>query len=181
MYLLQFDGLFRGMIEYGGNSLEAGFMSYGWVIYKDGILIARGLGVFARGKCANANIAEYLALIEGLDALYDMGVSDQEIEVRGDAKSVIEQMDGSARVSSAPTLILYQSALSLSQRFEKLDWCWVPREGNRAADSLTRQAIRRMHDNSATYQKLLRKLDKASSSDEILSVLDLRVFQTAHS
>lgn len=177
MYLLQFDGLFRGMVEYGGNSPEAGFMSYGWLIYKDGQLIARGLGVFARGKCANANIAEYLALIEGLDALAAMRVRYDPVEIRGDAKSVINQMDGSARVTSAPTLSLYQRAIDLAQYFDKLRWCWVPREDNRAADLLTRQAIRRMHD-SAHYQKLLRNLDAGEAgSEEILPVIDLRVFQ----
>ncbi len=180
MYLLQFDGTFRDLAEYGGNSLQAGFMGYGWLIFKDEQLVARGMGVFACGECANANIAEYIALIEGLDALCDMGVREEPIEIRGDAKSVINQMDSSARVCSAPTRNMHQRALELSQQFKQLHWCWVPREGNRAADSLTRQAMRRMH-SSSYYQKFLDALNaEEARSAELLPVLDLRVFQPAH-
>ena len=179
MYLLQFDGSFRDMAEYGGHLHHAGFMSYGWLISKNGKLVARGMGVFACAEYANANIAEYIALIEGLDALFDMGVRDRAIEIRGDAKSVIDQMENAAHVSSAPTLKLYRRARELSLQFERLSWRWVPRENNRAADSLTRQAIRRMH-NSDYYQNFLGKLNTGSSgSGELLSMLDLRVFQPA--
>lgn len=179
MYLLQFDGLFRDMCEYGGSSLHAGFMSYGWLISKNGQLVAQGWGVFARGKCANSNIAEYIALIEGLDALLDMGVCNEPVEIRGDAKSVINQMEGSARVSSDSTRSLYQRAMQLSLRFGRLCWCWVPRQHNRAADLLTRQAIRRMHAGEY-YHQFLGRLDTGQfGSDKLLSILDLRVFQYA--
>jgi ribonuclease HI len=174
MYLLQFDGLFRDLSEYGGNSLQAGFMSYGWLIYKNEQTVARGLGVVARGKYANSNIAEYIALIEGLDALLAMGVHHEPIEVRGDAKSVINQMEGLARVSSAPTRILHQRAMGLSLHFRQLCWCWVPRCNNRAADSLTRQAIRRMH-SGEHYHKIIDTLK--GESTKFLPVIDLRVFQ----
>jgi ribonuclease HI len=179
MYLLQFDGSFRNIAEYGGNLYHAGFMGYGWLISKDGKLVARGMGVFACAEYATAHIAEYIALIEGLDALFDMGVRDRAIEIRGDAKSVIDQMESAACISSAPTLLLHERARKLSLQFEQLSWCWVPRENNRAADSLTRQAIRRMH-SSDYYQKFLGKLNtKSSQSGELLSMLDLRVFQPA--
>lgn len=181
MYLLQFDGSFRDMAEYGGNAHQAGFMGFGWLIFKNEQLVARGMGVFACAECANASIAEYLALIEGLDALCDMGVRDEAIEVRGDAKSVISQMDDSSRVCSAPTLSQYQRAKEITRQFKQLSWSWVPREANRAADSLTRQALRRMH-SSNHYQKLLDKLDSVSDaprSTELVPVIDLRVFQPA--
>lgn len=179
MVVLQFDGSFRDMAEYGGSLQHAGFISYGWLIFKDEKLVARGMGVFACAEYTNANLAEYIALLEGLDALLVMGLRCQEIEIRGDAKSVIDQMNRDARISSAPTLKLHQRAQEFALQFEQLSWCWVPRESNRAADSLTRQAIRRMH-SSNYYQKFLGKLNAGSSKPgELLSMLDLRVFQPA--
>ena len=67
-------------------------MCYGWLISKGGQVIARGHGGFARGQATNYNIAEYLALIEGMDALLDMGIREELVMVIGDAKSVIDPM-----------------------------------------------------------------------------------------
>ena len=91
MYTLQFDGLFKPV--QGANPVDqAGFMCYGWLIWKDHKVIARGHGGVARGQAATSNTAEYMALIEGLDALQDMGVCEQPVTVIGDARSVIDQM-----------------------------------------------------------------------------------------
>ena len=55
-------------------------------------------------KCtAGSNAAEYLALIEGLEALEDLRIGNEPVEVRGDAKCVIDQMLGHAAVSSPLT------------------------------------------------------------------------------
>lgn len=88
-------------------------------------------------------------------------------------------MEGLARVTSQPTRSLYQRAMGLALRFERLRWRWVPRQNNRAADLLTRQAIRRMH-NGEYYRQFLGSLDVGQAgSGKLLSILDLRVFQSA--
>jgi ribonuclease HI len=114
--------------------------------------------------------------IEGLDVLLDMQVSNEPIEIRGDAKSVINQMEGYGGVSSGSTRSLYQRAMHLSLRFNRLRGRWVPRGDNRAADALTRQAIRCMHAGKH-YHKILDTL--GTESAKLLSVLDLRVYSNS--
>ena len=63
-YTLKFDGLFREETTGKFKNTRAGFISYGWLIYKGEQLIARGFGVFALDKYAASNVAEYIALID---------------------------------------------------------------------------------------------------------------------
>jgi len=118
MYALRFDGLFRSIQNPAGpTDAKAGIMCYGWLIFKQDRLIAKGHGAFADGENATSNVAEYLALIEGLEALLDLGVRDELVKVTGDAKCVIEQLLGVARVNSARIRPLYRKASRLTKRF----------------------------------------------------------------
>ncbi len=96
VYRLSFDGLFRGSKEIA----LAGFMCYGWVLHKYDQVMAKGYGVAARGTDATSNIAEYLALIDGLQTLVDLGVRHDPVHVIGDAKVVINQMRGRSRITT---------------------------------------------------------------------------------
>ncbi len=68
MLELEFDGLFRP----SPVSPTAGIMCVGWLVRSGGNILAKGYAVIARGTDATSNIAEYLAMIEGLQALIDM-------------------------------------------------------------------------------------------------------------
>lgn len=178
MYTLQFDGLFKP--AQGTNPVkQAGFMCYGWLIWKNHKVIARGHGGVARGQAATSNTAEYLALIEGLDALRDMGVTEQPVTVIGDARSVIDQMQQLSEVSSAGTRLLYLRARSISIKFTQLRWAWTPRENNRAADALTRRALRQIHRDEKNYQAAVDFIDRQARSKRLLPLVDLRVYQPA--
>jgi ribonuclease HI len=144
MYQLDFDGLFKKDEFADHHFLRPGFMAYGWIIFRNGNLIARGHGVFAQRDHAASNLAEYLALIEGLEALVDLKVRDEPLLVRGDAKCVIDQMSDRSSVTSMPTLRLYRRAMRLSQHFTHLTWEWIPRNENRLADLLSRHAFKIM-------------------------------------
>ena len=175
MVTLQFDGQFH---EYGNdeaNLARAGLMGYGWLIYKDHHQIARGWGAFAQGKNAASNIAEYLALIEGLEALLEMNIQNEEVEVRGDARSVIEQMAGLAPVHSQNTLPLFKQARRLAGHYARLQWVWIPRSSNKSADFLSRKAIRQMHILPGAYRSALGAIVPGLS--KLLPVIDLRVYQ----
>jgi ribonuclease HI len=178
LYILQFDGLYREIPEHSGNGAHAGFMSYGWLIFKQEKFIARGLGVFARRNYAGSNIAEYLALIEGLDALADMKVEDAPIEIQGDAKCVLDQMAGLANVTSQSTRGLHQRAVKLTRPFAHLEWQWIPRRKNQAADKLSRQAIGHMWSIPGSYLGVLEAFTKPLNNRgaRLWPVLDLRVF-----
>jgi len=79
-------------------------------------------------------VAEYLALIEGLETLADLRITNKPIEIRGDAKCVIDQMSGFASVSSPLTRTFHNRTRKISKRFKSLTWVWVPRRENQHAD-----------------------------------------------
>lgn len=181
MFTLRFDGLFRGIHD--ENETKAGFMCIGWVILKDDLLMAQGHGVFLRGRDASSNVAEYLALIEGLDALLDLGVENDKIKVFGDAKSVIDQMRGQSAVNSEHIWPLYMRARSLANQFPRLHWVWMPRKHNKAADWLTRRAMKQIRHDEEVYQAAVQAITTRSGrvrrSNKLLSLIDLRIYQPA--
>jgi ribonuclease HI len=181
MYTLRFDGIFWGIPGNERPEITAGFMGYGWLIFHRGTLIAKGHGVFARGKDANSSIAEYLALIEGLEAMLDMGIITESVEVTGDAKGIIDQMLGRSSVNSPRIKPLYRRALKLAGNFKNMRWKWTPRKHNREADQLTRRAMRQIHYDQLSYLAAIEAIktenqDKRRKS-KFLPLMDLRIFQ----
>lgn len=143
MYSLYFDGLYRGNLKSKEDvQTPINIMCYGWVICEDGKVIARGHGIYTHRDAATSNGAEYLALIEGLDALLDIRVGNVPVIVYGDARTVIEQLQGLSQATSPRIFDLYQKARKASKRFGQLQWKWIPRNENRGADQLTRHALR---------------------------------------
>jgi ribonuclease HI len=181
MLTLHFDGLFRAMPLKSGLANNAGFMCYGWLITRNGVIIARGHGGYARGRGANANVAEYLALLEGLEALLDMNVSHEMVEVVGDAKSVIDQMEGYANVSSEDIKPLYGRARRLARNIQRIQWRWLPRRYNQEADLLTKRAMKQIYNDQESYLAALEMMDPQTSPHgnrkKIRSLLDLRIYQ----
>lgn len=171
-YHLAFDGLFRSLPGNTDPGSQAGVMCYGWVISKDRVIIARGHGAVVRGRHATSNVAEYLALIEGLDALLDMNLTDVKLKVSGDAKCVIDQMIGRAAVNAASMKPLHRRASRLAGRFSRLEWVWTPRKDNRPADSLTRRAMKQVRWNSSQLESAVREM---GSQSRLFPLLDLRV------
>lgn len=155
-------------------------LCYGWRILHGKQVIAQGHGTFAWGCNANSNIAEYLALVEGLEALRDMGATEERVVVCGDAKSVINQMEGLAGVSSPAVRPLYERARRLSGSFPNLCWEWLPRRHNRAADALSRHALKRLRHDPALYESILETLRakaKTRLAGRLVDVGGLRVYQ----
>jgi ribonuclease HI len=179
MYTLEFDGLFKGLRD-PQQPVPVGLMCYGWLISKDGVMVAHGYGAFARGKHASSNIAEYLAMIEGLEALLDMGVMDEPVVVYGDAKSVIQHMQGTASVNAEHIKKLHNRAMRLSRKFRRIHWIWKPRKYNREADALSRRAMRQIGHDRKRFRDLVSVLaasiGRAPHSSRLLPVSDLRVY-----
>ncbi|NPV86880.1 MAG: ribonuclease HI family protein [Anaerolineae bacterium] len=183
MLRLYFDGLYKAINDTHISKAHAGFICYGWLVARDGVVIARGHGGYAEKRNATSSVAEYMALIEGLEALLDMGVWDEPVEVFGDARALIEQMAGNSIVSSPSIKKLSQKAKRLSRRFADLRWQWMPRRYNRQADALTRRAMNQICNDRGRYEDTVEKLAcgtkrKVRAGKPILLV-DMRVFQSA--
>ena len=174
MYNLQFDGMLQTLDE---QPQMGGFLGYGWLITCNNTEIAHGFGLFAHKRIVNSNIAEYLALIEGLDALLDLRISDEPIEIQGDAKCIIDQMTGAASINSFSIRSLYHRARKLSGQFNHLRWGWVPRNKNKLADKLSRRGLRQLYSKPNAYEIALNRLNSHPvGPDGFISLLDLRVY-----
>jgi ribonuclease HI len=172
MYTLHFDGLYRSSwYRDQAHSLPRDIMCYGWLVEKNKRVIAQGHGGLLYKNYSSSNCAEYIALIEGLEALRDLGIEHEEIRIIGDAKSVIDQMTGESKVSSDQVKLLYQKAVRLSRWFDRIQWLWTPRKLNRDADQLTRKALNQIR-LSGEFTRQPRIFNKRKG---IVPLLDLRM------
>ena len=88
---------------------------------------------------ATNNVAEYTALILGLEEARRRGVDD--IEVRMDSLLVVEQMNGRWKIKHPNMKSLAIRAGELWRTFEKRSISHIPREQNALADALSNRAI----------------------------------------
>ncbi len=95
--------------------------------------IARGIGE------ATNNIAEYAALIAGLELALDKGV--REIEIYMDSELVVSQLLGRWKIKKDTLRPLAVKARALMGRFDSFSLSHVPRELNAEADRLANQGM----------------------------------------
>lgn len=128
---LHFDGLCE-------PRNPGGLACYGWIIRRGDAVIASGRGLAARNS--TNNVAEYSALIAGLQGALDHNLIGQGLEVNGDSQLVIRQMTGQYAVNADRIIPLHRRATELAQIVNVDRWQWVPRDQNHEADQLSRIA-----------------------------------------
>jgi len=95
------------------------------------------LGEFL-GTCTN-NVAEYQAMIAGLEMALDHGV--RRLTVYADSELVVRQINGQYRVKDANLRVLHDQALRLLHELPDVEVRHIPREQNADADALVNRAI----------------------------------------
>ena len=85
------------------------------------------------------NVAEYRALIAGLEAVAHLRA--RVMHVRADSLLVIKQLRGEWKVKHANIKPLHAEAAALLAEYEVVDLQHVPREENTEADALVNQAL----------------------------------------
>ncbi len=88
---------------------------------------------------ATNNVAEYRALLLGLQRAAELGAD--EVEIVGDSELIARQVQGVYKVKNAALRPLYEQALAALARFESWTIRTVPREQNAHADALVNQAL----------------------------------------
>ncbi|GEM_PF-876755 len=88
---------------------------------------------------ATCNVAEYRALIMGLEEAIARGAT--EVDCRTDSELMAKQLQGTYKVKSPHLRKLASEALELAGRFEKFSIRHIDRGKNRNADGLANQAI----------------------------------------
>ena len=123
----------------GGSRGNPGPAAYAFVIEaEDGtVLDARGetIGV------ATNNVAEYSALVAGLERAVEVGIS--ELEVVSDSELLVKQMRGEYKVKNRALQSLFLDASGLARKIQRVTYTAVRREHNELADSLVNDALDR--------------------------------------
>jgi probable phosphoglycerate mutase len=137
--IIEADGGSRGNPGNAGSGAVVIDAATGQVIRE----IARFLGT------ATNNVAEYVALIAGLQAATEID-ADAEILVRMDSKLVIEQMSGGWKIKH-PDMISLGAQVQEIARGRAITWQWIPREQNTLADALANKAMDELTDYDSGY------------------------------
>lgn len=88
---------------------------------------------------ATNNVAEYLALVAGLEGAYSLN-AEARILVRMDSKLVIEQMAGRWKIKH-PDMQQLGAKVQKLVAGKPVRWQWIPREENSRADALANKAM----------------------------------------
>lgn len=88
---------------------------------------------------ATNNVAEYSGLIAGLEAALELGA--RTVSVRMDSKLVVEQMSGRWRIKHPDMKPLAARAQLVVDEFDSVEFSWIPRSKNSAADALANSAM----------------------------------------
>jgi ribonuclease H / adenosylcobalamin/alpha-ribazole phosphatase len=121
----------------GGARGNPGPAAYGYVLEAaDGtVLAAHGEAI---GQATN-NVAEYRALVAGLEKAKELGVDD--LEVVSDSELLVKQMRGEYKVKNEALKELQWQAARLAGQLRSVSYTAVRREHNELADQLVNEAL----------------------------------------
>jgi ribonuclease HI len=123
----------------GGARGNPGPAAFAYVLEADDgtVLAAHGEAI---GVATN-NVAEYRALVAGLEKAAELGVT--ELAVVSDSELVVRQMRGEYKVKNAALRELWLEARRLAEAIPSVAYTAVPREHNELADRLVNEALDR--------------------------------------
>jgi ribonuclease H / adenosylcobalamin/alpha-ribazole phosphatase len=121
----------------GGARGNPGPAAYGYVLEaEDGtVLAAHGQAI---GTATN-NVAEYRALLAGLEKALELYVD--EVEVVSDSELLVKQMRGEYKVKNAALRELSREAADIARQLRSVRYTAVRREHNELADQLVNEAL----------------------------------------
>jgi ribonuclease HI len=121
----------------GGARGNPGPAAAAYVLEADGgeVLAAHGEAI----GIATNNVAEYRALLAGLERARDIGVT--ELEVVSDSELMVKQMRGEYRIKNEALGELAARAARIARAFDQVSYTAVRREHNTLADSLVNDAL----------------------------------------
>ena len=91
---------------------------------------------------ATNNVAEYRALLLGIELAREQGAS--EVELVGDSELIVKQVKGEYRVKDASLRELHGQVSRALREFDRWSIRHVRREENAAADALVNEALDRV-------------------------------------
>jgi ribonuclease HI len=120
----------------GASRGNPGRAAYAVVLARPGVAVVEEADVI--GTATN-NVAEYTALIKGLELARELGVT--HLEVFSDSELMVKQMNGEYKVKHADMRPLYERASALRSKFAQVTLTHVRREQNARADLIGNEAL----------------------------------------
>jgi ribonuclease H / adenosylcobalamin/alpha-ribazole phosphatase len=121
----------------GGSRGNPGPAAIGYVLTG-----ADGRKLAARGEAigiAGANVAEYRALLAGLEHAARLGL--RQVEARCDARLVVDHVTGTREPANPRLQELCASVRDAAERIGTVVFTWVPAEANGRAHALVAEAL----------------------------------------
>ncbi len=122
-----------------------GIASYGFQLTVNGRELLSDQGIVGEGRGMTNNVAEYHALIQGLNCVKQRAEKGDTVSVIGDSQLVIRQMTGAYKVRSQNIIPLFARAKKLRNQLRgkgvRVRFKWVPRDENAVADALSHAAF----------------------------------------
>lgn len=135
------DEVVEGYFDGGcGPKNPGGHGTYGVIVRsKNGKVLFQESGYLGHGPKISNNVAEYAGIIAILRFLLKRKITKGVIY--GDSKLVVKQLNSKWKVRSGLYYEWAKEAQSLKRNLPEVVIKWIPREHNREADSLARQAL----------------------------------------
>jgi ribonuclease HI len=121
----------------GGARGNPGPAAIGVVVSEPGGTVVDQLA--ERIGVATNNVAEYTALLRGIERARELGAD--EIEIINDSELVARQLTGAYKVKHPAMKPLYLDAMAALRKFQDWSIRSVPRAQNARADALVNQAL----------------------------------------
>lgn len=129
---------------YFDGGIRQGIMAYGWLLINE-YKVTSDDGVFASGHrtcgTGTSNIAEYRALIAGLQGSLENGVD--VVHIIGDSQLVIKQVTGAFDAKKQELIRHRDRVRELLEQFDDYTIKWVPRNENKRADALVNEVFKK--------------------------------------
>lgn len=128
----------------GGSRNNPGPAAIGIVIKDHSSLLGtREYGEYI-GKKTN-NQAEYEAVIFALKKVKQLAgkkkAKETEVEVRTDSELIVNQLNGEYKIKESELKLLFVDVWNLKMDFKKVDFAYVPRGKNKAADRIVNRVL----------------------------------------
>lgn len=130
------EAWFDGAVEPVNPGGHGGF---GVVVKRDGAVVYSEATYLGRWPSLSNNCAEYAGCIAVLRYLIREGIGGGV--VYGDAKLIINQLNGIWKVKSGAYLPYFHEAHALKSQLPDLKLIWIPREQNAEADTFSKAAV----------------------------------------
>jgi ribonuclease HI len=121
----------------GGSRGNPGPAAYAFVLETEDGTVLDAVGE-AIGVATN-NVAEYAALVAGLERAVELGID--ELEVVSDSELLVKQMRGEYRVKNPGLRELWSKAARVAGEIRTVTYTAVRREHNELADGLVNEAL----------------------------------------